>query len=131
MLGAYLRTIEPSISIVLACKGQQHWEAAAIFSTSIALARSPESAGASCMKRIILCLSFFGCLIAGASARDLRQWGGSDPAIRQWYQALMQPDVPHASCCREADAYWADEVHARTGKTYTTITDDRPDCPRK
>jgi len=27
-----------------------------------------------------------------------------DPSIRQWYQALMQPDVPNASCCGEADA---------------------------
>ena len=47
-----------------------------------------------------------------------------------WYQSLMQPDVPKASCCGEADAYWADEVHVRDGKTYATITDDRPDEPR-
>jgi hypothetical protein len=39
----------------------------------------------------------------------------------------MQPDVPNASCCGEADAYWADEVHVRDGKTYAIITDDRPD----
>jgi hypothetical protein len=83
------------------------------------------------MKRIILGLSLFGCLIGGASARDLGQWGGSDPAVRQWYQALMQPDVPNASCCGEADAYWADEVHVRNGKTYATITDDRADEPLK
>ncbi len=30
----------------------------------------------------------------------------------------------------EADAYWADEVHVRDGKTYAKITDDRPDEPR-
>jgi len=83
------------------------------------------------MKPIILGLFFFSCLIAGASARDLGQWGGSDPAVRQWYQALMQPDVPNASCCGEADAYWADEVHVRNGKTYATITDDRADEPLK
>jgi hypothetical protein len=70
-------------------------------------------------------------VFAGASARDLGQWGGSDPAVRQWYQALMQPDVPNASCCGEADAYWADEVHVRNGKTYATITDDRADEPLK
>jgi hypothetical protein len=42
----------------------------------------------------------------------------------------MQPDAPHASCCGEADAYFADEVHVRNGKTYAVITDDRPDIPR-
>jgi hypothetical protein len=52
-----------------------------------------------------------------------------DPKIRRWYQALMQPDVPNASCCGEADAYWADEVHVRDGKTYAVITDERPDEP--
>jgi hypothetical protein len=53
-----------------------------------------------------------------------------NPEDREWYQALMQPDVPNASCCCEADAYWADEIHVRDGKTYVTITDDRPDEPR-
>jgi hypothetical protein len=45
------------------------------------------------------------------------------------YQSLMQPDIPNASYCGEADAYWADEIHVRDGKTYAT-TDDRPDEPR-
>jgi hypothetical protein len=65
------------------------------------------------MKCIILCLSMAGYLIAGVSARDLGQWGAVDLKIRQWFQALMQPDVPNASCCGEADAYWADEIHVR------------------
>jgi hypothetical protein len=86
-------------------------------------------AGAGRMKRIILCLGIFGGLISDVNARDLGQWEAVDPAIRQWYQALMQPDVPNASCCGEADAYWADGVHVRDGKTYVTITDDRPDEP--
>src|SRR5258708_19752038 len=81
------------------------------------------------MKRIILFLGIFGCLIAGVNARDLGQWEAVDPAIKQWYQALMQPDVPTASCCGEADAYWADEIHVRDGKTYAVITVDRPDDP--
>lgn len=68
-------------------------------------------------------------LIATAHARDVGQWETSDPAVREWYQALMQPDVPSASCCGEADAYWADEVHVRDGKTFATITDDRDDAP--
>ena len=78
------------------------------------------------MKRIILCLGIFGCLTGIVKARDLGQWEAVDPAIREWYQALMQPDVPSASCCGEADAYWADEVHVRDGKTYAIVTDDRP-----
>ena len=65
----------------------------------------------------------------GAHARDLGQWEGSNPAIREWYQSLMQPDQPQTSCCGEADAYWADEVHIRDGKTFVTITDDRDDAP--
>jgi hypothetical protein len=65
-----------------------------------------------------------------AHARDLGQWGATDPALRQWYEQLMQPDVPISSCCGEADAYWADEIHVRDGKTFAVITDDRPDEPR-
>jgi hypothetical protein len=67
-----------------------------------------------------------------APARDLGQWDAvnSDSAVRDWYRNLMRPDVPTASCCGEADAYWADEVHVRAGKTYAVITDDRPDAPR-
>jgi hypothetical protein len=32
-----------------------------------------------------------------------------------------KPDVPNASCCGEADAYWLDEIHVRDGKTCTTL----------
>ena len=81
------------------------------------------------MKRIILFLGICGCSIAELGARDLGQWEGADPAIRQWYQSLMQPDIPTSSCCGEADAYWADEVHVRNGRTYVRVTDDRPDGP--
>ena len=64
-----------------------------------------------------------------ARARDLGQWQNGDPAVREWYQKLMQPDMPKSPCCGEADAYWADEIHVRDGKTYALITDDRPDEP--
>ena len=43
----------------------------------------------------------------------------------------MQPDNPNVSCCGESDADWADEIHVRDGKTYATVTDDRPDEPRR
>jgi hypothetical protein len=98
--------------------------------TKIALTILPENTGAIRMKCIILFLSIFGCLIGCVNAHDSGQWEKADPAIREWYQSLMQPDVPTASCCGEADAYWADEIHVRDGKTYATITDDREDAPR-
>ena len=69
-----------------------------------------------------LCAVF---LTAGTCARDLGQWENVDPEIRAWYQKLMMPEVPTASCCGEADAYWCDDVHVRDGKTFCTITDDR------
>jgi hypothetical protein len=86
--------------------------------------------GSAWMKHFILFLGIFGCLIVAVNARDLGQWDAVNPEIREWYQALMQPDVPNASCCGEADAYWADEIHVRDGKTYAVITDNRPDEPR-
>src|ERR1700733_14474068 len=48
-----------------------------------------------------------------ANAHDANHGAVSDPAIQQWYRHLMQPDNPTASCCGEADAYWADEIHVR------------------
>lgn len=67
--------------------------------------------------------------LRAAGARDVGQWENDDPVIREWYRGLMMPDVPTASCCGEADAYWADEIHVRNGKTYATITDGRDDAP--
>jgi hypothetical protein len=64
-----------------------------------------------------------------ATGRDSGQWETSDPAIRNWYQSLMQPDAPAMPCCGEADAYWADEVHVRDGKVFAKITDERDDAP--
>jgi hypothetical protein len=64
-------------------------------------------------------------LTAAARSRDLGQWENTDPKIRAWYQALMMPDNPTASCCGEADAYWCDDIHVRNGRTFCTITDDR------
>src|SRR5712664_3135127 len=72
---------------------------------------------------------FSMALVSVAVSRDLGQWENSDPTIREWYQGLMQPDNPVAPCCGEADAYWADEIHVRDGKTYATVTDDRDDAP--
>jgi hypothetical protein len=65
-----------------------------------------------------------------AHGRDLGQWENDDPAVREWYRTLMQPDLPKASCCGEADAYWCDDVHVRDGRTFCRITDDRRDETR-
>jgi hypothetical protein len=111
------------------CPATNH-HSALVYGTIIALSNLPENEGARRMKSIVLFLGIFGCLSVPVNARDLGQWDAVDPAIREWYQALMQPDVPNASCCGEADAYWADEVHVRNGKTYARVTDDRPDEPR-
>jgi hypothetical protein len=64
-----------------------------------------------------------------AKGADNGQWENSDPTIREWYQSLMMPDIPTASCCGEADAYWADDIHVKGGKTFAMITDDRDDAP--
>lgn len=78
----------------------------------------------------VIVMMFIGAAVTKpAHGHDNGQWEASDPVIREWYRGLMRPDAPGASCCGVADAYWADEVHVRDGKTYATITDDRPDEP--
>jgi len=83
----------------------------------------PTLAGAGAIILLIL-------IVAPARAHDTGQWEKNDPAITEWYRSLMQPDVPSASCCGPADAYFCDEYYARNGKAYCKITDDRPDEPR-
>lgn len=68
-------------------------------------------------------------LVSFACARDSGQWETTDPAVREWYRSLKQPDHPWVSCCGEADAYWCDDIHIKDGKTFCRITDDRPDGP--
>lgn len=70
-----------------------------------------------------------GCLVNVANARDLGQWETVNPEIREWYQALMQPDNPSVSCCGEADAYWADSFEVEGDQYVAIITDSRPDEP--
>lgn len=76
---------------------------------------------------VILLLVMVGYFVK-AHARDLGQWKDVDPAIREWYQSLMRPDAPSSSCCGEADAYYADKIEVRDGRTFVTITDDRDDA---
>src|SRR6267142_4979301 len=78
-------------------------------------------------------ITFTGLMLGVVAALVMGSAKAHDPDHHEhteWYQSLMQPDVPTSSCCGEADAYWADEIHVRNGKTYARITDDRPDEPR-
>jgi len=80
------------------------------------------------MKRLILGAAL-GCLMSVANARDLGQWQSVNPEVREWYQALRQPDHPAISCCGEADAYWSDSFEVDGDKYVAIITDSRPDEP--
>jgi hypothetical protein len=80
------------------------------------------------MKSLVLGTAF-SCLVSVANARDFGQWETVNPEIREWYQALMQPDNPSVSCCGEADAYWADSFEVDGDRYVAIITDSRPDEP--
>lgn len=88
--------------------------------------KNPWLAGA-LVAMIVLIILLFNVRLS--IARDLGQWEGGDPAVRDWYRSLMQPDVPTLSCCGEADAYWCDDIHVKGDKAYCRITDPRPDGP--
>lgn len=79
---------------------------------------------------IILALAFAIGIAAVklAHGRDAGQWDLSDPTVI-WYRNLMQPDVPNASCCGEADAYWADSFEVDGDQYIAIVTDPRPDEP--
>ena len=71
---------------------------------------------------VVIVAMFAGTAI---DARDLGQW--DDPAnadLKKWYQDLKQPDNPVASCCGEADAYWADAFEATSDGEYIAIITD-------
>lgn len=51
------------------------------------------------------------------------------PWQNQWYENLKQPDNPAASCCGEADSYWADGFEQEKGQYVAIVTDERPDGP--
>lgn len=70
----------------------------------------------------------FAIFATGAHARDSGQWEGTDPAIREWYRNLMQPDNPAVSCCGTSDAYWCDGLKVDGDGVFCEITDDRDDA---
>lgn len=60
-----------------------------------------------------------------AFARDDGRWEGAP--LRRWFSELMQPDRVDASCCGDADVYFADEyaIEPATGDVSAVITDNR------
>jgi hypothetical protein len=82
------------------------------------------------MHRFAVSAALAAVFISCAGAREGGQWEGADPAIRQWYRALMMPDAPSMSCCGEADAYYADSFEVGpNGEWVAIVTDDRDDPP--
>jgi hypothetical protein len=81
--------------------------------------------------RIALCVVVSLFTSTAIKARDLGQWDNpANAELKKWYQALKQPDIPTASCCGEADAYWADAFEATSDGNYVAIiTDPRDDEP--
>lgn len=67
-------------------------------------------------------------LVAPALARENGAWEETPPAVRHWFQNLMQPDHAGVSCCGEADAYYADEFEVE-GDHYVAIITDVRDVP--
>lgn len=49
--------------------------------------------------------------------------------MHRWFESLMMPDHPVASCCGAADAYWADDFEMKDGRYVAIVTDTRPDGP--
>jgi hypothetical protein len=64
-----------------------------------------------------------------AVARDSGQWANQPPAVRQWFQTLMQPDDPTSSCCGEADAFEADSFEVQDGEYVAIITNGKGEIP--
>jgi hypothetical protein len=68
-------------------------------------------------------------LPAAASARDNAQWQDQPAFLRQWFQALMQPDNPFQSCCGEADAFEADFFEVNGDQYVAIITNGKGVLP--
>jgi hypothetical protein len=77
--------------------------------------------------RIPLILLGLAVLALGAPAvaRDNGQWASAPSEIREWFQALRQPDHPRISCCGEADAFEADQFETEGDHYVAIITDGK------
>lgn len=82
------------------------------------------------MRYLIAALAALVLIINPVMSKDVGQWTNVDPEVSAWFKTLRQPDNP-ASCCGEADAYWADSYETEGDHYVAIITDDRPDEPLK
>ncbi len=80
------------------------------------------------MKLFLFAIAALAMLMP-ATARDNGQWADSPAAVRQWFQALMQPDNPYLSCCGEADAFEADTFEVEGDHYIAVITDGKGVIP--
>jgi hypothetical protein len=83
------------------------------------------------VKHMKRCLTLLVLMLSATttSARDNGQWADNPPAIRQWFQSLMQPDNPYMSCCGEADAFEADNFEIEGDHYVAIITDGKGILP--
>src|SRR5450432_179881 len=68
-------------------------------------------------------------LLVSAHARDNGQWTAKPAKVRAWYESLMQPNNPTASCCGEADAFQSDAFEVEADHYIAVITDRHGDFP--
>jgi hypothetical protein len=73
----------------------------------------------------MISLFSFTVVVYAASARDLGQYDQTSPAVRTWFQNLMQPDNPYVSCCGEADAFEADTFEVEGDHYVAIITESK------
>jgi len=81
------------------------------------------------MRQAVFVAAIAGLTAVPTLARDNGQWENADPAIRQWFQSLKQPDHPRLSCCGEADAFEADTFEAEDNHYVAVITDGKGVIP--
>ena len=74
---------------------------------------------------IVVMALLLGGFFLGRCAHAIDRGQNTDPAIKEWFENLKQPENPVASCCGESDGYWCEQLHTRDGKNYCNITDDR------
>jgi hypothetical protein len=78
--------------------------------------------------RVAALMSGFLVLVS-AHARDTGQWTAKPANVRAWFESLMQPTNPAASCCGEADAFQADAFEVEGDHYIAIITDGHGDFP--
>lgn len=65
--------------------------------------------------------------VAGAEGWPLNP--SDNPRISEWFQSLMQPDLPSMSCCGRSDAFESDTFEVEGDHYVAIITDGRGIIP--